>query len=144
MVPRPREGGGKKKIVLGLAMLLVATALVGNATATGPLAVEKGFACGVLDANGNVVVTTNSFFAWYASGRTYLHCEASVSNTTGKRITFNYDNTGLLCGIPVSGATDVWHNTIGNNGSSQLTCKGFAHPNGDDVDSASIASAGMG
>lgn len=132
-----------KKIVLGLAMLLVASLLVSSATASGPLVVEEGFSCGVLDANGNVVTTTNSFFVWYASGRTYLHCEATVANDTGDRVVFNGGNTELLCSVPISGLTDTWHNTIGRNGTSQLTCKGFAHPNGN-VDTASSSTAGLG
>lgn len=131
-----------KKLVLGLVTLLAVGIVATTASATGPIASDSEFACGVLDADGNGVVTYDSFSVWYASGKTYLRCEAWVTNDTGSRITYNYDNTGFLCFISYSGFTANWTNTIGRNGSSQLTCVGHADPAA--VNAAASGTSGVG
>jgi hypothetical protein len=131
-----------KKAVLGLVTLLSIVLIASTATATGPIASSEGFACGILDADGNTVLASSSFDVWYASGKTYLRCEGTVPNDTGSRITYDFDNTGLECVIAYSGATTNWKNTIGYNGSSQLTCVGFADPSVARASSSSMSGLG--
>jgi hypothetical protein len=131
-----------RKVVLALVALLATGVIASTATATGPIASNEGFVCGILDADGNVVLASSSFDVWYASGKTYLRCEGTVTNDTGNRITYNFANTGLECDIAYSGPTTNWTNTIGRNGSSQLTCIGFADPSAASASSSS--SSGLG
>lgn len=131
-----------KKLVVALATVFAAAVMVSSATADGPIIEERGFACGVLDRGPSFVLTFDSYFAWFDSGKTYLRCEAD--GTPGsQKIQYTFENTGILCGVPVSGLTDEWKNTIGANGHIQLTCKGFLNPNTVDAD-ASTGGAGLG
>jgi hypothetical protein len=130
-----------KKLVLALAALCAVGALASTASATGPIAELDGFACGILDADGNVVAASSSHVTWFASGKVYLRCEGTVVNDTGMRITYNFANTGLVCNA-IFASTTNWTNTIGYNGSSQLTCIGFADPSA--AAAASAGSAGLG
>jgi hypothetical protein len=140
MGPRnKKEGEMKKKLAFALATLLAVGVVATTASATGPVAELDGFACGILDADGNIVASSSSHVTWFASGKVYLRCEGTVANDTGTRITYNFANTGLLCNTIFAGATQNWTNTIGYNGSSQLTCIGHANPN---AASAAAGSAG--
>lgn len=133
-----------KKLVLVIAAVFAAAVMISSATATGgPLAESRGFACGVIDGDGSFTSTTNSYAVWYASGATYLRCEKQGSNSTGQVVKFNYENTGILCGVPISGATDEWNNRVGRNGAIQLTCNGHLNPGDINGDSAS-SGAGVG
>ena len=114
-------------LVLGT-LVAVGVIATTTASATGPVAEVDGFACGVLDAEGNAVAATSSHATWFASGKVYVRCEATVTNDTGRRITFNFANTGFLCETVFAGPTENWTNTVGYNGSSQLTCIGHADP----------------
>jgi hypothetical protein len=133
-----------KRTALALVTLLAIGVLASTATATGPVASDQGFACGLFDADGNTVVTSDSFTIWYASGKTYLRCEATVTNDTGQRIEYNFDNTGASCFIGYSGFTTNWKNTIGYNGSSQLTCVGWADPSALTIQASSAGTPGVG
>ncbi len=130
-----------KKIVVAAATVVAAMAVVvGSAGGSGgPLAVNSGFVCNVLDSDGTIVQTTNSIAYWYASGSTYLRCERP-GTATGQRVQFTFENTGLLCNTTFD-ITDEWKNTIGRNGQIQLTCTGNVNP-GDNFDSASGAGVG--
>ena len=123
---------------------LVAVGVIATATAsaTGPVAEEDGFACSVLDAEGNAVAASSSHVTWFASGKVYVRCEGTVTNDTGGRITFNFANTGLLCETIFAGTTENWTNTVGYNGSSQLTCIGHADPSSASLAAASTAGVG--
>jgi hypothetical protein len=129
-------------LVLGT---LVAVGVIATATAsaTGPVAELDGFACNVLDADGNAVAASSSHVTWFASGKVYLRCEGTVTNDTRKRITYNFANTGQLCGTIFAGDTENWTNTIGYNGSSQLTCIGHADPSSSTT-LAAASTAGVG
>lgn len=127
----------KKKIALAFVTLLAVGAVATTASATGPIASDEGFACAVNTADGGFAVTYESFAIWYASGKTYLRCEADTVNTTGHRI----ELSGFPCNVPYSGLTYNSTNSIGKNGRSQLTCVGWADPSADTA-SASSGTAG--
>ena len=63
-----------KKIAVAAATVVAAMAVVvGSAGGSGgPLAVNSGFTCNVLNEFGAIVQTNNSVAYWYASGATYL------------------------------------------------------------------------
>jgi hypothetical protein len=120
---------------LALLAAVVATGvLAGTASGSGPLFTESGFACGIATHDGGFTLTTNSVVTWYSSGKVVLRCEGTVPNPTGSRLEFS----GFLCGLGPFGFTTDSRNTIGHNGSSQLTCVGFADPTAP----ARIASTG--
>lgn len=129
-----------KKLVAALAALMAAGALASTASATGPLLVEEGFLCGVYTADGGLALTTNSRLTWYASGKVVLKCEAQTVNNTGTRVEFS----GFLCGLGEFGTTTDSRNTIGYNGSSQLTCTGWADPSAPAVAAATAGGYGAG
>ncbi len=128
-----------KRIVLMLATVLAAGVAASSASATGPLLVQEGVLCGVFNADGNIVLTTDSELIWYASGKVALRCEADTVNNSGSRVVFS----GFLCGLGPFGFTTQSRNTIGVNGRSQLTCTGHANP-GDAAASAAAGSYGAG
>ena len=47
-----------------------------------------------------------------------------VDNDEGKAVKWDFDETGLLCGIPTSvcGSTAEWHETVSKSGNAKLTC----------------------
>jgi molybdopterin biosynthesis enzyme len=47
----------KKKLAFALATLLAVGVVATTASATGPVAELDGFACGILDADGNIVAS---------------------------------------------------------------------------------------
>jgi len=129
-----------KKLAFALATLIAVGVVATTASATGPVAELDGFPCVILDADGNPALAETSHVTWFASGKVYLRCEGTVANDTGTRITYNFANTGLLCGA-IFVVTQNWTNTIGYNGSSQLTCIGHANPS---TANAAAGSAGVG
>ena len=54
----------KKKLAFALATLLAVGVVATTASATGPVAELDGFACGILDADGNVVSVTQTLGTW--------------------------------------------------------------------------------
>ena len=138
---------GRKKLGAALASLAVIAAvlLVGTAEATadGPavgvgVLTDGGTECVMLDASGSFTpgVMTDDFRITSApdnqgqSGdKDHLVCTATVTNDTGKAITFSSrkDDLGVRCGIGVSRglefqATDVIQQTISASGQARLTC----------------------
>ena len=131
----------KKKLALALATFLVVGAVATTAaSASGPTIVASGFACNVFDGNGNLFVTTDSTLTLYASGKVVLKCNGNGAGAPSLTY-FNYDNTGVTCGMLQYGSTTDWSNKVGYNGNSQLTCTTFASA---DAASASGGSAGIG
>jgi hypothetical protein len=131
----------KKKLALALATFLVVGAVAATAaSASGPTIVDSGFACNVFDGNGNLFVTTNSTLTVYDSGKVVLKCNGNGAGAPSLTF-FNYDNTGVTCGMLQYGSTTDWSNKVGYNGNSQLTCTTFVSA---DAASASGGSAGIG
>jgi hypothetical protein len=135
----------KKLGIVAALVMALAVFTGGSAYASdGPLLVEEGFACGVLDGNGAIHITTDSILIWYSSGKVYLRCEASgLPNPTGQIINWNFDNTGLTCGLLQFGSTDQWRNRVSREGTSQLTCHGYQNP-GQGAAVFSLLSSGAG
>jgi hypothetical protein len=87
----------------------------------------SGTACGLLDGNGAVAVTTDTktLATQSANNNGMLKCQASVpASTTGTAVRYDFASTGLLCfgGNPVNQSTDQWHETVSADGNATLTC----------------------
>ncbi len=111
----------------GAALLAVGFASGANAAAA---LVITDVACGVLDGNGNVFVTSDSHAvnANNANGNGKISCKAKgAANPTGKAVRFygparNNANSGLPCNIPNLGSTGDWTNIVSASGRVTLTC----------------------
>ena len=89
-----------KKLVFAIATVAVVavTAVAGAYASGGSTVIDRGFACALLDGDGNVIVTNYSVLTLYSSGKLVLQCEASeAGNSTRHLVNWNYANTGLLC-----------------------------------------------
>ncbi len=133
-----------KKFVATLATVcVVAATVVGTAVASEDAGrvVDSGFACAVLNGNGQLFITTNSTLTVYSNhtgSKAVLRCEGNGAPAPFLQH-YNYARTGLLCGSQF-GSTTQWDNKVGKAGNSQLTCT-FAL-NGDDA-AASGGVAGL-
>ena len=132
-----------KKLAVAFATLFaVAAVFTGVAmSGDGGKVVAEEFACGILDGNGNVFITTNSVLIEYQD-RAVLRCTGDGAPYTGPNPPkhFNFGNTGLSCGMLQFGSTTNWTDKVGRSGNSQLVCQTDTR-NGDD---AASAGAGIG
>jgi hypothetical protein len=135
-----------KKIVVAAAAVLAAAAItagVASGGGGGGTVVASGFACGVLDGNGNVFNTTNSTLTVYSNqlfSKAVLKCIGDGAGAP-ELTYFTFDNTGITCGMLQFGSTTNWVDKVGYNGNSQLTCTQVL--SGDTVTTAS-GGAGIG
>jgi hypothetical protein len=115
-----------------LALLLTLVAAVAGSVAISsalandshPIDQQTGFACGVYDAYGNIVITYQSSDTWFASGKEQLHC---VGQGAGNGTVVYYN--GFACGLIHSFSTDPNNvDRVSKSGESQLTCYGYAAP----------------
>lgn len=136
-----------KKAVTMLAAVVAGLSLVaGTASASGgPVLLASEFACGVLDGQGNVIVTYNSTLTLYENQKgAKLVMRCSGWGTPARSLTyFNYGNTGLGCSVFV-GTTYDWSDKVGRNGNSQLTCTLNLTDEDVAIDAASGGTAGLG
>jgi len=133
----------RRLVLLGAAMLSLTVLSPAEATDDGPpvgvgVLTDGGTECVMLDASGAYVpgVLTEDFRITSApdnqgeSGdKDHLVCRATVTNDTGRAITYSSMKDDLLvrCGIGVSRggefqATDVLRQTISASGRATLTC----------------------
>jgi len=131
-----------KKVVVALAtVFVVAVVFTGVAASSGGggKLVGEGFACGVLDGNGNSFSTNNSQL-WEYQTRAVLYCSGDGAPYTGPNPPhyFTFAETGLSCGMAQFGSTTDWVDKVGRSGNSQLTCQTAK------AASASSAGAGIG
>jgi hypothetical protein len=143
-----------RKLVTLLAIVIASLSLVAStasAAGGGGTVVLRGFACGVIDGNGNLFVTYNSRLTLYVnqqSAKVVMQCEGNGAGTgvPGLVKNFNYSNTGLECGVPFLGGTTDWNDKVGYSGNSQLTCTiTFYGPAPDfSAESAAAGTAGLG
>ena len=131
-----------KKFVVAVATVFAVAAVVAGGVAasdSGPKLIDSGFACGILDGNGNVFITTNSS-RWLSQNKVWIQCEGN--GAPAKVLTyFNFGNTGLTCNIGGGyGGTRDWVDKVGRAGNSQLTCKLSI----DDPAASSSGGAGLG
>lgn len=132
-----------KRLLVMTVLVIVTAGVVGaGAGASGGLvAEESGFLCGVIDADGILRVTTDSYFAEYSSGKLYLRCVAEGSNSSGVTHTTNFEKTGFTCSLG-GVVTTTWNTRHARDGTAQLTCYGHANQR-EEVLSAAAASAGQ-
>ena len=106
--------------------IAVANALAGTPS---PLDEQTGFTCGTQDGFGNTVVTNQTSFFWYASGKATLHCVAQGAGT-GSVVVWNFANTGYVCNFGFDGipSTTDWNDRVSKSGEAQLWCYGFLAP----------------
>lgn len=87
----------------------------------------NGFECGLLDADGNPISTTNSrAVLTREGGNTIFSCEAEVPPFTTERgaVRWNIGNTGYQCGTLLDGLTGTWEEVITPDGRAKLICLG--------------------
>jgi hypothetical protein len=115
-----------KRLVIAIATVIAAAAMVSTATATDTFYETEGFFCGILTPDG-FVVTQDSSFVIYASGKAVLKCHAQT-DYSGPRVVLSPKNTGVDCGYfdDNVGVIDLpfWKSTHGSNGQVVLTCNG--------------------
>jgi hypothetical protein len=115
------KGGKMRKLAMAttIALLAFVAMLVQPAVAGGPLDEQKGFNCGVFDANGAYVITTNSHWIVYSSGKGVLTCNASgPAPASGK----SFNVLGELCGGLDGRFTTQTKRRVSRNGDVQLVC----------------------
>ena len=123
------RGGTMRKLAMAttIALLAFVAILVQPAVAGGPLDEQKGFYCGVLDANGGLVITTNTHWIVYSSGKGVLTCNASgPAPASGK----SFNVLGEECfGLDFRVTTQT-KRRVSRNGDLQLVCTfaGAANP----------------
>jgi len=129
-----------KKFVVAVATVFAVAAVVagGVSAGSGGTVVAEGFACGVLDHNGNIFITYKSVLTRYQN-RAVLQCVGDGAGGPGL-IHWNFGNTGLSCGMLEFGSTTQWDDKVGYNGNSQLQC---IQPL-NDANGAASAGAGIG
>jgi hypothetical protein len=123
-------------------VVVVAVTAVASAGGGGGTVVASGFACGVLDGNGDIFTTTDSEIIVYSNqqgSKAVLHCTGDGAPAPTLTY-FTFANTGITCGMLQFGSTTDWVDKVGRNGNSQLTCVQQL----DDVASASSAGGGLG
>jgi hypothetical protein len=136
----------KKFAVAAVTVLATAAVAVGIASGSGGggTLIDEGFACGILDGNGNFIAASSSEL-WYYSNQQQtklkLKCEGDGAGAPSLTY-FNYANTGLTCSVPYGGSTTDWVDKVGRNGNSQLTCS--VTFDGDGPDGSASGGAGIG
>lgn len=119
-----------KKLVIAIATVIAAAAMASGATATGPAFEDSGFACGIITPVG-FVITYDSSFVVYSSGKAVLKCTANTSYS-GDRVVYSPKNLDATCGYNGL-ALPNWKSIHGSNGQSVLTCNGHVDLNATDA-----------
>ncbi len=112
-----------KKLLVALAAVCAAGAVMAGGVSANPDAgtvIDEGFACAVLDADGNTVITTSSKLILFQN-KAILRCSAEVPAPDAV-VVWNFANTGLTCNVGEFGSTENWSDKIGLGGLSQLVC----------------------
>jgi hypothetical protein len=136
-----------KRIIAALAVVVAAAAMASSAGATGIVYQDSGFACGIITPAG-FVITENSSFVIYSSGKAVLKCTASDTGYRGPRVVTNPNNSDADCGYfsSTTGPIDLpfWKGVHGANGQSVLTCNGHVDLNAQPAPTARAAGATAG
>jgi hypothetical protein len=116
-----------KKLALAAVTVFAVAAIatgVASGSGGGGVLIDEGFACSLLDGNGDSFVTTDTQLWLYSNQRqTKLKLLCNGDGAPAPSLTyFNYDNTGLTCSVPGGYTTTDWQDKVGRNGNSQLTC----------------------
>ncbi len=111
-----------KKLVVAIATVIAAAALVSTATATGPVFEDSGFACGILTPEGSLLITNDSSYVVYASGKAVLKCTAQTAPRSS-RVVLGPKNSEADCGYLFT-PLPFWNSVHGVNGQVVLTCSG--------------------
>ena len=81
--------------------------------------------CGLLDGDGNFVSADSDHTVLTQSnnGNAVLKCSVKgVANSTGKAVHYDFESTGIPCGILGGGVTENWEETVSASGNATLTC----------------------
>ena len=128
-----------KKLLVAAAALSAAAIFAGGVGANPDAGkiVASGFSCGLIDGQGNFIVTDNSVLTLYQT-KAVLRCTGTGAGANPGPVYWNFGNTGAYCGMLEFGITTDWSDKAGYNGNSQLTCTTT------NISSASSAGAGVG
>jgi hypothetical protein len=112
-----------KRVMLMLTLALAVAGVVGGTASSEDGPREGVTFCSYFDADWNRV-TTFGTVTYYDSGKVVSYCSAQGSNSTGRVVIFNYENTGGLCSFP-GGITSAWRIRVGKDGVAQFMCEGY-------------------
>jgi len=132
-----------KKLVVALAtVFVVAMVFTGVAASTGDggKLVSSGFACNVIDGNGNLFTTSNSE-QWQFQTHATMRCTGDGAPYTGPNppIYWTPANSFPICNT-LFGQTTNYYDKVGRSGNSQLVCTVAL----TDANSASGSGPGVG
>lgn len=113
---RPTVGG------LALAALLTILYVPGPARAEQAEQMRDGF-CALFDSNRQIVSGQGVARVSNEGGVIVMRCSLdNVPNDTGRAVHWNYENTGMMCGVG-GAATEDWQETISPSGQATLVCR---------------------
>jgi hypothetical protein len=113
----------KTLIAVACALALAAFLFVPMTVWANGAVVIQDFACGLIDGDGNFIVTYGTIEVQNPSGHATLKCHATgVANDTGSAVHWDITNTGVDCGTSY-GSTADWHETVSTSGNATLTCQ---------------------
>lgn len=117
-----------KKFALLVSMVAVVASIgvgVASANEQRVVAEERGFTCGIFNADGSIAITTESRATLLYNGKEILHCQGQATGN-GSIVTFE----GFLCGMVFTGLSEDPNNNakVAKSGWSQLWCYNRAAP----------------
>jgi hypothetical protein len=127
-----------KKLVLAMATVLIAAVVATSAAAEGPVYEDSEFLCGIALPEGGGVLTYDSSFTVFASGKAVLRCEGQTE--PGTRAHMNPDTHPDLTCHYEGLILPFWNTDIKRGGEVQLECRGHVDLN----DPASSSASGAG
>jgi hypothetical protein len=111
----------KKWALMATMVAAVSAVAVSGALANGGtiVAEERGFLCGIFNADGSIALTSDSRAYLLENGKEVLHCTGQATGN-GTVVTFE----GFACGMVFTGiSTDPNNNArVSKSGFSQLWC----------------------
>jgi len=120
-----------------LAISAIMTILIGGASISPQMATAKSAkvfiddgSCGILDGNGDYLITSDKHktITFSKNGNIKLTCKAdNVPNDSGHAVTYSGNKDSILCyvsgqGIADGGITNNWHLSVSASGKATLTC----------------------
>jgi hypothetical protein len=142
-----KEGSMRRVVVAVATVFAVAAVFTGVAASSGDggRLFAKGFACNVIDGDGDLFLTFNSE-QWVYQDKQVLRCTGDGDPYLGPNPPFYWGNAnwpppggGGLCNT-FFGLTKDWSDKVGRKGNSQLVCI----TGGDPASASAPSTAGVG
>jgi hypothetical protein len=108
-----------------LATLAVGAALIvtplSDARAAGAV-ILRDQDCFVFDGNGQFALVDTCMFVVRGQGGVFTAVASVTPPDSGKTVHFDFASTGAHCGIPGTGESTKWQETVSPNGHATVTC----------------------